>query len=415
MRKFGPIAIACALTFISVGCNADGRRPGGSGAGGTIGGSVGGGAGAGGAGGSTGGNGGGGSGGGRAGSGGGAGGAGGGRGGAGGGDNDGGTAVLDVGRPDNGCAENFNLEKGPPPNVVIVFDRSSSMLQQPMTGTGTLWVQTGAAMKAVVNATQAEIRWGLGFFPTDGLCGVMPIEVPVAANNFPAIQKSIDAKAPSGNTPTAAAMKQATAYLDTVTDPSRKYILLATDGAPNCGPCNPPCPAGWTDKGANCCRKACPNCGESCNTCESGDTDGALAAVTAAAMKGYHTFVVGLATDPVWEGVLDQMAERGLEARMGMPKYYKVSDQAELEVAMKGIAERIISCEFALAPSSMARDPDRTRMFLDGNPVPRDPTRKEGWEYGPGDKSIIFYGSWCQMVQSGPGKGVTAYFGCGTA
>ncbi len=334
-------------------------------------------------------------------------------GGGGGGSGGSGMTVVDGGRPDNGCVESFDLPKGPPPNVVIVLDRSGSMDQVPMTGTGNLWAQTTGAIRSIVMLTQSQIRWGIGFFPGTTDCEAEPIAVPVAADNYTPIDAAIARKGPGGATPTTDGINRAIAYLDTVADPGKKYIMLATDGAPNCAAmCT--CPDTWTLMGTECVKMLCPMCGISRIDCIRGDDqDAAIAAVTAAANKGYHTYVVGLATSPTWEAVLDKLAEAGKEPRPGMPKYYKASDRADLEAAMRAIASKVISCEFAL--STPPSDPDRTRLFLGGMSVPRDPTRKEGWEFGPGDKSVIFYGSWCQMVQDGTSTDVTAYFGCGTA
>ncbi len=327
-----------------------------------------------------------------------------------GGSRGGGTGGQDAAPADSACLERFNLQKGPPPDVVIVLDRSGSMTQVPKTGTGNLWVQTTAALRSAVMLTQADINWGLGFFPGDVDCAVLPVEVPVAPGNFPAIDKAISAKNPGGNTPTTKGVEEAVAYAKTLTGPERKYLLLATDGAPNCaGTCM--CEPDYMPMGTRCVKSCGMGCTSSKN-CTLDDANGAVASVEAAAAAGLHTFVVGLASNPTFETTLDRMAIAGKEARMTTPRYYPVSDQADLESAMMAIARHIISCEFPL--SKPPARPEATTVFMQGQMVPRDEMKMEGWDFGPGNMSIILYGSWCDKVKAGGGDTVEARLGCGT-
>ena len=96
---------------------------------------------------------------------------------------------------------------------------------------------------------------------------------PIGANSAAAIAAAIAARTDAnGNvtngsrTPTRAAEDAAVTYLRGLTDPNPKFILMATDGQPNC-------PASGNSSGD--------------------DTPGAIAAVTAAATAGFPTFVVG--------------------------------------------------------------------------------------------------------------------------
>src|SRR5581483_11031599 len=89
------------------------------------------------------------------------------------------------------------------------------------------------------------------------------------------------AATPEGDgTPTAAAIQVATSYLMSRSSTAPKYLLLVTDGEPNCGG-NPPAVADTTQA----------------------QTD-AVNAVSAAAQAGVHTFVIGVATTRVADSVV---------------------------------------------------------------------------------------------------------------
>ena len=117
------------------------------------------------------------------------------------------------------------------------------------------------------------------------------------------------APTPKGNvtngssTPTRAAENAAVTYLTRVTDTNPKFIVLATDGQPNC-----PASGQMND-----------------------DTPGAIAAVTTAKTAGFPTFVVGIsAGGRARTTALNVMAVAGGYPQVGQPtQYYPVTDTAE--------------------------------------------------------------------------------------
>src|SRR5882672_929249 len=88
---------------------------------------------------------------------------------------------------------------------------------------------------------------------------------------------------PGGRTPTAAAVMSGATYLNGLADPNPKYILLATDGEPNC--------AGGRQGGG-------------------GGTDraGAVAAVRMSAAAGIPVYVVGIGNVTASVTTLNMMA-----------------------------------------------------------------------------------------------------------
>ena len=121
------------------------------------------------------------------------------------------------------------------------------------------------------------MNWGLKMFAdTDSTVRRRPntVAVPIAANNAGGIATQIANRTDASGmvtmgsrTPTRLAENAAVNYLDTVQTSNPKFILLATDGQPNCAA-----------SGSN----------------SADDTPGSVAAVTAAMTAGYPTFVVGI-------------------------------------------------------------------------------------------------------------------------
>jgi len=234
--------------------------------------------------------------------------------------------------------------------------------------------------------TAAGVAWGLKTFPGPSSCSVPDgTDVAVAADNFAAIDGAIKAAQPSGDgTPTSAAIAKAVAYLKARTTKNPKYLVLATDGEPNCKD---------NVAGGN------------------NDIAGAVKAIGDAAAAGFHTFVIGVATlGTSASGTLDMMAAAGLEPRPGDPRYYAVSTREELVAALGLITGRVASCSFPLeqAPPS----PDDVAVNVNGARVKRDPAHAEGWDYGNAGRTIEVYGKLCEQLKAGSVDKVDIIFGC---
>ncbi|HET6283656.1 MAG TPA: vWA domain-containing protein [Polyangia bacterium] len=306
--------------------------------------------------------------------------------------NGGGGNVGPAPTTDANCgARTFGLNKVPP-DVLIVQDRSGSMNDDVPMGTCgkptcSKWDETTAALKKVVMATETTIRWGLKFFPESNgdQCAVgAGVAVPIADMNAAMIIASIDGTRPGGRTPTQAAERTSAAYLAAFADPNPKYILLATDGEPNCG------------MGGN-----------------ASDAPGAVQAVTDVAGMGIPTFVVGIATnmsDPMADATLSMLATAGGRPRAAVPPYYPVTTANDLVAALSTIGGQISSCSFGLG----SRPPvvDNIAVNGGGARIPRDTTHMNGWDYGTGQMSIILYGSYCDKAKAGQLADVQAIFGC---
>jgi hypothetical protein len=321
-------------------------------------------------------------------------------------------APIDQPQPDAAtCHEQtFLPEKIGDPDIIVLMDMSSSMSEQ----TPTKYETTSQAVTSVITQLEtdgAPIWWGLIFFPTDGDCGVNASTlIAPAAGNATAISNAITAASPNGNTPAHLAVQAGAAYYGGLTDDRAPYLLIATDGQPNCDPGQPLFP--------KTCQPANPvNCTvtEICQPipmlggiCVPADGGVAVAAITAAAAAGVKTYVIGIDIDGT-NSTLNMMAEAGGTARAGTTKYYPVSDQATMVSALESITTQIISCTFSLDYSPP--DLQYVSVSVGGSGISRDPTHSNGWDIDVAARTLTFYGDACAALQTSPDT-VSVVVGC---
>jgi hypothetical protein len=283
-----------------------------------------------------------------------------------------------------------------PPDLLIVQDKSGSMANDVMdmscrnAGAACVskWSQVVPAINMVVSATDTTIRWGLKFFANDNQCGVnMGATVPIGPNNGAAIMAALGMTNPGGSTPTRLAVTSGADYLMTLMDPNPKYMLLATDGEPNCA----------------------PGAARQSND----DAAGAVAAVMAAATAGIPTFVVGVGNVAPAVATLNMLADAGGKPQAGATHYYPVASTADLVTVLGTIGDMIASCSFGLGQPPPV--PNNVGVYGNGQAsmkIPQDTTHMNGWDYGAGMTSIVLYGSACDKVKNKTYQTVQAIYGC---
>jgi hypothetical protein len=306
-----------------------------------------------------------------------------------------GVQVDGAGQPtaDSNCGVTNHMGNRLPPDLLLVFDRSGSMQQDPSNGNNcnpqatcpSKWNQATTAVNMAVAASEGSIRWGLKLFQTgDQTCQVTPgAQVPIAINNAARIATALDGADPNGSTPTTAAINRGGDYLATLTTDNPRFMVLVTDGQPTCGPGNN----------------------------NNADDTNAVAAVATQAARGYGTFVVGIATvgNTGADGTLSMMSTNGMHPRPGTPNYYVVNNTAELVTALTSIGTQVTSCTFTLdrAPPN----PLNVRVEGDGRVI--QPNDTNGWVYEPGMRAITLKGTPCDDVLAMRITNVVVLFGCG--
>jgi hypothetical protein len=323
---------------------------------------------------------------------------------------DGGTDVRIGSNPDLNCGARSKVAEKVAPDILIVLDRSLSMNESISASDGGMgcgmncgmnskWAQIIPAINEVVGQTDTMVNWGLKFFPDSQMnCSVgTGNAVAVGPGNAGAIRDAIAAATSTnggvngfGGTPTRTAEDSASAYLATLTDPNPKFILLATDGQPTCLNNNATTP----------------------------DDVAATAAVEAARVAGFKTFVVGIATGTgMANTTLGNMANMGGLPRTGVtPTYYPVSSQADLAAAIRTLIGVAATCTFQIGapPSSDGTTRlDAIDVFGDGSPIDRDTTHTNGYDYVDASMmSIEVFGPLCEQIMRGDIREVAVTFRC---
>ncbi|HEY3448915.1 MAG TPA: hypothetical protein VGK67_21320 [Myxococcales bacterium] len=219
------------------------------------------------------------------------------------------------------------------PVLLLVQDKSGSMDEVPCTGCPTKW---DSSMTAVTNMTTKfsnRFDFGLEFYPADSnSCsyGTIVGNVPITPQD---VHDQYSWEYPGGSTPTAVALGNAKTYLQSLHLAVNAYVLLITDGMPNCNSSLDPATCAWTSSscvGPNSCYA------ESC-------LDDAATRSAAAALKaaGYPVYVVGFGDNSFFsnKAVLDGIAGSG-----GTAQSYVATDEASLTTALDTIGAHIANC-----------------------------------------------------------------------
>ena len=302
-------------------------------------------------------------------------------------------SVLEVGPSvDANCGNVPFAVTIPPPNLLILLDRSGSMNEDASGasngGANSKWSLMTAAIKQVVAQTETSINWGLMLFGNDSSCGVATTAtVPPMIGNASAIISAIDQTTAQSATPTTKGELAAGKYLSTFADPGRKFILLATDGQPTCG---------------------LPR-----NSGADPDDPAAIQAVADVAAMEIPTYVIGIATtnNATADATLNSMADKGGQARPTTPKYYPVSTTADLVTALGAIKSQVMgTCTYPLGKPDDNADLDKTSVMVEGASIPKDDPN--GWHFDPGMSSITFSGTVCADLLAGKATKVQILYGC---
>lgn len=274
--------------------------------------------------------------------------------------------------PSASCGEVSFVPPKSSAEVLLVLDRSKSMSRS--TATGTKWSDLTRALGDVIVRTP-EVHWGLSLFPASSSqsCVVGSIAAPPRADSASLVLNHIRAELPEGSgTPTREAVARAAESLLSIPSSARRYLLLATDGEPNCALGLPP---------------------------SQPDADGAVRSVREAALSGISTFVVGVAATSDAESTLARMAEAGGQGRRGAFAYFATTNATDLQATLASVARQVALCTFDLdPPPPAAATPE---LSIGGRSFPRDMSRMgDGWDITGGGRAITLYGAACEAVQS---------------
>lgn len=322
-------------------------------------------------------------------------------------------------------------------NVLFVLDKSGSMEATPDGFTKSKWDTLVSSLSSALDAVQDDILMGLELYPSGDteadVCAIAAgIDVDVAPGDqaLADIEAVLEAASPDGQTPTAAVLQAALEYFTDGPGADLEggaFVVLATDGGPNCGTddrcvpeqgCQPTDDCGLDEAATctinieDCGGSGCPGEGSVClNASQCLDDESTLSAVKALADAGVQTIVVGMPGSEDYQDVLDRLAVAGgMPAQLTSPKYYKVEDSAGLSQALRDITQGVIrSCDILaeMAPP----DPTKVNVFIDGQVIPKNDT--DGWLFGDDTQTFIqIVGTYCEQIEDAGAGSISVEYGC---
>ncbi len=304
-------------------------------------------------------------------------------------DGDGVGDACDLDIPEETCGDQSFVAEPVLPNLLIVLDRSCSMRQS--VGGQSKWESAVAAINAALATYAGQIRFGLSLFPDlePSACNQSDtIIIPVGDDNEPPIEALLTAALNDRDryypddpcvTNIDTAIEQAGTDPAFVGDDQPDYVMLITDGSQS------DCNGAGGNNGTNAMLLDYFN------------------------NRGIATFVVGFG-DRVNATQLNRFALAGGVPRQGDPSYYQADDAQALQAALNDIGRLVTSCVFRLdvAPP----DPSRLYVSVAGQPVPRDPSRAEGWEFSSESNTIEFFGGICEALLVSETLNMEIVYGC---
>ena len=260
-------------------------------------------------------------------------------------------------------------------DVLFVIDRSGSMAWNlaGQTVPPSRWSLLQNALNATLPSVQSTVSMGAVFFPqvpsdasdvTQQCQTLLSPDVALGLNHANDILQMFNTTMPVGGTPTFDALGVAQQVLEsTAGRGDARFIVLATDGAPNCN--------GGLDQNTCVCTSWDMMGNPNCPTSTDGsylclDDTRTVAEITPIAASGIPVYIIGIAdsTDPQFVGVLNQMAVAGGRPNPAGPEqYYSVRNPGDLVAAFTTIQNAIARCVFVTPsrPDDLVADPSAAR------------------------------------------------------
>jgi hypothetical protein len=325
-------------------------------------------------------------------------------------------------------------------NMLVVLDKSGSMAKPGLTGSATKWDAMKTALNTALNKAKLTINFGLDLFPKQDVAATCtgatccagpalgdPMTVPIApgTDTVAPIVATLNATTPGGGTPMAAALAHALDYYTTGDGRNLagdKYVLLVTDGGPNCDTA-----AVSSCDGAHCTRNLDPdpNCDTTGNCCSTTalavnclDDGSVTTQITNLAAQNIKTIVVGIPGSDPYQAVLNGFAIAGGKPQTGgATSYYAVADSA----GATGLADTLHAITVDLVKScditftKPPDDPDLVNVLVDCKIIPKNPVDGgDGsyWTIDMAKNTITLGGPICDYIlKTGAGR-VDYVFGC---
>jgi hypothetical protein len=205
-----------------------------------------------------------------------------------------------------------------------------------------------------------------------------------------------------------------------------KYVLLVTDGGPNCNSnvsCSVETCTAFMDRlpsMSSCWNGGVPNCCDRVAQVPGGtdpqslclDDAATTAELDALRSAGIDTFVIGIPGTGAYADYLDLFAESGGEPVTGKArKYYEVTDETGLATALGSITTKLVdSCTVHL--DQAPPDLNKINVAIDCAPVPQQTSERTNWHYESESQSVVIEGVMCDRIKSHGVNRIDVVTGC---
>jgi hypothetical protein len=276
------------------------------------------------------------------------------------------------------------------PKLIIALDLS---MANATASSGTLLQVAQQSLSDLLPSYEGAIQFGYEPFPartcSDGTCcAAMDLRVKPIGAMADEIRRELTCdvsgacRLASDQSPSFSALLASRKYYEAEGSSVSRFVLLLTDHDPLCN-------------------------GEQ-SGCEEAVTETSLLA-----SMSVKTVVIGLGAGVDHTDCMARIATKGQWSTAKKPSF--ANDVATLKPLLKTFFDTVSGHQCQLVLKSK---PDTSQVFItfdNGQFVPHDPKRAEGWEFDSGsDTRITIFGTWCGQLTGGQVTSVAAGFLCST-
>jgi len=318
-------------------------------------------------------------------------------------------------------------------NLLVVIDKSGSMKDVPTGFGSSKWSALKDSLNSALGSLPEQVWLGMQVYPKAGRCDLdlpegndVDVLVQPLADALPKVMGVLADNEPDGGTPTATALARALGYFTKGAGKDlagSKFVLLATDGGPNCNEalsceasaCTMNLDGQCPDAVQNCCDPMMGGAGVQFGCLDDARTS---EQVKALADAGIATFVVGIPGTEGYASLLDDLAVAGGRPNPDAPpSYFAVTKEGTAPGGLTSVLKSItgsllMSCRLQLGSVPPALD--QLNVEIDGKVLPQE--GDDGWmlDTSTDPPTIELKGATCERVEKEGVQKVNVLFGCPT-
>jgi hypothetical protein len=298
--------------------------------------------------------------------------------------------------------------------IVFVVDRSGSMSFT--FGADSKWNVLKNVVTSVTAGLAETVTYGLFVYPDPANDGAAAncstgVERQAVGATAAEVTSALATVGPAGGTSTSATMASLLPMVSQLRADGRPLaVVLATDGAPNCNldqsrPGISSCSS--QEDGPVTCACACTSVDpeqtdDRCAIFNCLDETASSSAVAAVAALGVQTHIIGIPDIGLspelsarFTSSLNAMAIAGGAPLEGTTRFHQATNEASLRASLEAVTRRIVACQITVPV--VLDGATSLDVRLGDQPVPRDLTRRNGWDQ-TGPSSLQLFGIACDAA-----------------